>query len=199
MFNNKLDIYMDKTLFDCRIAHIQKERFNFKDVDEEGNEVFKTFKPMEVRYYKNEAKKEEISKSDVYKLVDGKVRNKLKRTKEIKNFKLVNPEEAKDLIIEQYYLVDCEALREYLIKKNKIISCIYSFGNGFKIYECYITPYKTNYLIMVLGFGRITEQIKELTANQLTEEQKRRIEEDSNVKRAETEMMLAVYNHKSRK
>jgi hypothetical protein len=168
-------------IYQARINRIQKEREDFPNCDEEGN-IIEAEK--RTREYK--------PPRDIYKLVNGQPRRKLKRTSEIDIYELVDSNDMKNLIVETYYLVDCEKLKKDLIKKKKIIKTFFTHGNGYKIYEAYITPYK-NFLIMVLGFGRIEEQICELLQDYIPQHERDKIMDSDKVKRTTEKEMVELY------
>lgn len=193
MFN--LNVILNNKLYKAKITRIYKERKNFENVDKEGNEVETEYKRAEVKYFiKKNGRRKEIVKEDVYKLINNVPRRKLKKTKEINNLILVEPDKLKEMIIEDYYLMDCESLRKYLIKEKKIIETAYSNGNGFKIYNTYITPYK-NWLIMVLGFGKLDEEIENILEDYMPKEEadKRNDSDGSGIERVNEEELLSVY------
>lgn len=92
-----------------------------------------------------------------FKLVNGRVMNKFKLTKEIpkERVKEVDKTEAYDLITENIYLVDCEPLREKLQDEDKALKFHFSNGNGYKIYIAYVTTFKEE-LVMYLGIDTLT-------------------------------------------
>ncbi|MHA1383246.1 MAG: hypothetical protein ACTSR3_05775 [Candidatus Helarchaeota archaeon] len=177
--------------FQAKYTKLEKKREKFVDCDENGNILNKEFIPSKT-IYRNKSGNE-VLRGEVYKLIDGKARRKLKKTKfipfEEKNF--VSIQELPNLIIEQYYLVDCIGLRQEIVKRKKLYKAVFTSGNGFKLYECYFVPFK-KYLLMVLGWGRITEQIKELLGDYVSLTEKERAYEDE-VERVSEEELLKIY------
>lgn len=181
--------------YKARINKIEKEREKFENCDLKGKPITAQFKRSPKKYL-NEAGKEVFS-GDVYKLVNGKARRKLKRTSEIESYEEINPNEVKDLIIECYYLIDCEKLRKDLLKKRRVIKTFFTHGNGFKIYEAYIVPFR-KWLIMVLGFGSIEEQIRELLLDYIPQEKRAKIEDADDVERTNEKELLAIYQKRAK-
>jgi len=179
--------------FKCRINKVEKEREKFVDCDEEGNLIRCKCDRRIKKYFCGER---EIDKYEVFKLVNGKPRRKLQRTKEVEegDFEYVNPDELKDMIIETYYVIDCDKLRSEILKKQKIIKFLFTNGNGFKVYESFILPYK-KYLIMVLCWGKLDIQIHELLGNYTTLTEKENAYE-SNVNRSSESEIFDMYSEK---
>jgi len=178
--------------YKTRINKIAKARQDFRNCDDEGNELTIEYNKGTKKFFNQ--KGEEVFKDDVYKLVNGKPRRKLKRTNfiEFKEENFVSPTTAKNLLIEAYYFVDCPMFLDLLKEKKKIYKVdFFSNGNGMKFYEGYIIPYK-NWCIMVLGFGRIDEEIKELLGNYTSLTEKENALGNS-VERASEEELIDIY------
>lgn len=191
----KLQIINKNKIYKAEVFKIQKQREKFIDVDEGGNELKKDFIPSKTIFKDS---KGNIVQS-VYKLVNNQPRRKLKRTKEITNYKLVDVKKVAELIIESYYFVDCEPLKEWLFKEKKAIETVLTFGNGFRISQAYITIYK-QHLLLILGFGNIDNEINKLLENYTTQEtaNKRNDSDGSNIERVDESELLEMYSEKTK-
>jgi len=174
----------------ARINKIEKARKSFPYCDEKGNILKMKIEGRGRKRYFDEQGNECF---DVFNLVNGQPRRKLEKTKYIDYTEedLVDLSEMRGMIIEQYYLVDCEPLRDELIQKGKVLKCIFTNGNGFKLYNSFICPYK-NWLVMVLGWGNLDEEINNLLKDYMTQEQRNEAYESS-VKRVNEEELLKAY------
>src|SRR3990167_7969622 len=73
-----------------------------------------------------------------FRLVNGKPRAKLDKTKDTDNFKEVESVEVEDLLTEKEYLVDSDFLLEELQNTGKAIKFGFTNGNGFKVFIAYV-------------------------------------------------------------
>jgi hypothetical protein len=142
------------------VKRIEQKRKEYPLCDENGQEVIAE-RTTGKTTYKN---KEGVIISKTYRLINEKPFDKFKKTKKVGNFEDVPKTEVYDLIQECCYLCKCEELRKQLQKGDKARKFIYTCGNGFKSYISYLMPFQDN-LIMVCGFGSITQQIKEIEDN----------------------------------
>jgi len=182
-----LDIYVNKEIFRCLMTKIEKGRAKFKDCDEQGRPVTKEYTPAKTKY--SDVDGNVLMRDEIFKLIKDKARARTKQTKIIKNPELVLASEMEDFIVEGYYLLECEGFNEHLKSTGKVIKTAYTSGNGYKVYEAFIMPFRDE-VIMVLGLGRLTDEIKNITAGRLSPEKKRQIMENSNVPRMKEEELL---------
>ena len=131
---------------------------NYQDVDINGKPL-KWIKGSATRGYFVDSDEKKAEKG--YKLINGKVMDKLEKTKEVKMYREVDRKEVDNLMKEAYYYVDCDELKEQLQDSNKALKIAYSNGNGFKLYFGYISLFG-NALILFLGRGFLSEQINQI-------------------------------------
>jgi len=182
-----IELNVNGKLYRCLLSKLEKTRATFKDCDQNGNEVKKTFIPAKTEYHN--ASGVEIPNDEIYKLIGGKPRARARRTKLIENAKLVPLSDVEDLIIEGYYLVETEGLNEYLRTKKRALRFAFTNGNGFKVYEAYLIPFK-DVVIMVTGLGSLAEEVKNICSGRFSGEKKRQIMENSNVPRMKEEELF---------
>lgn len=134
-------------------------------------------------------------KGQIFRLINGKARAKLSRTKEIDNFLIVDSREIDDLLCERFYVVNCPLLLEKLKKEKKAWKFAFSFGNGFKVYLAYIHTselYK-DVLFMTMGTAQKSNLIKEIVEDIKSKEGVRTFEVDvMGVNRATPEELLQL-------
>ena len=158
--------------YKTKITPIKKDKeTNYPTTDKDGNEL-KWVKGTNTRGYWVNDKEEKIT--ETYKLINGKVRGKLEKTKETQNFKEVEIKEVKDLIPKLYYYVECEELKNKLTDDNAI-KFAYSSGNGQRAYYSYVFKIGQA-VIMVCGETYLSEQLRTIedskVAQKLLEELK---------------------------
>lgn len=135
-------------------------------VDKDGNELIEEVTGKRESVWKN--KNGEIVEQK-FKLVNNKVMNKFKLTKEIPKdrVKEVDKTEAYDLITESIYKVECEPLREKLLDEDKALKFHFSNGNGYKVYYAFVTTFKED-LVMYLGIDTLTNGMTTLESKAKT-------------------------------
>jgi len=180
-----LTILTDNRVFEGRITAIKKDRAMFQSCDEDGN-ILEEEIPKNINHERTA-----LLQQYKYKLINGKAKAKLKRTKVINSLKLVDLNEVTTMIIESYFYLDNEDLRQYLLEKGKAIYTHFTAGNGFKVYEAYITPYK-NWLIMICGFGRLDEVILDKIADRIPSHEMKKILDTQVERVSEAELFEAV-------
>jgi len=152
-----------------RLQRLQYTKPKWADVDDKGNFIKKICKQKGIYQWVDE-KDKEVAKR--YKSINGKVVGSMTRTKEVKTYKEVDVAEARDLIQEQTFYVECDNqfLAEQLEKDNKALLFAYTtsgFEGGF--YRGYIVGENGN-LIMYLGNAFKSKMIlecKEQTFNKV--------------------------------
>lgn len=142
------------------VGNIEQKRLEYEYCDEKGEEVIYEKGTSTKGIYKN---KEGVILSKVYKKINGKPYDKFKKTEKVNIYAEVPKTEVYDLIVEKIKLVRNEELRQYLLKEDKALGKFLYVDSsvGYKAYIGYIVPFQDK-LIMYLGFGSITKQIKEL-------------------------------------
>lgn len=131
---------------------------NFPKCDKDGNLIKEDKDKKPTSYLERK-----LNREHTFRLINGKPKAKLDRTKEVKKFVNVEVEEVEDLLVEKEYVVNCPLLKEKIKKQKKAIKCAFSFGNGFKVYLAYIYLNKTyNVLFMSMGNAFKSELIKEI-------------------------------------
>ena len=138
---------------------IEKE---YPNCDSNGNALMKTTGKYEKGYYTD---KQGNKLETAFKLINGKPYAKLKKTKETDNYREVDISEIDDLIIEKECLSVCDELLNELNETGKAIKFGFTFGNGFKVYKCYIYPSKLykGFLFMTFGTTQKSELIQDIT------------------------------------
>lgn len=169
-------------IFDVKIIKkLEQKRKSYPLCDKYGNLI-----KVEYNKGKKEFKNQDGTLiTETYRLINGKPMAKFKKTEVVKNFEEVDRVEVYDLRVEEYYYCECEPLKQYLKEKDKALKFIYTNGNGFKAYEGYLMVYK-NELLLVLGFGSLTELINQAKVER--QENKEEIKEE--VERANPEELL---------
>jgi len=111
----------------------------------------------------------------IFRLINGKPRAKLDKTKNVSNFKEVDKNEVEDLLSEKEYLVESDFLLDELKNTNKCLKFAFTNGNGYKVFKAYI--YVDNlYDMLFMKLGRTQKSellgsIKELQKNKQQAEQ----------------------------
>lgn len=151
--------------FKAKVTSINKKEVVYPDVDENGNELKRVSGHFEKGYFlTSEGNKVERA----FKLINGKARDKLQKTKEVVAFKEVSKFEVFNLMSESYYYVECDELQEYLKEKDTAIKFGFTNGNGYKIYVAYVVLFG-NALIMFCGQGYLTEQLQEVEEGKIAQ------------------------------
>jgi len=171
-----------------KIQRLQFEKPKWADVDEKGNEIKKVCKQKSI-YAWVDTNDNEIAKR--YKLINGKVMDRLTRTKEVKTYKEVDKAEAQDLIAEQTFYVesDNQFLAEKLEKENKALLFAYTtsgYEGGF--YKAYLCA-ENGYLMMYLGNACKSKEIlktKEQNFNKIE------TKKDSGIARASADDLVSL-------
>ena len=149
----------------AKITPIKTEVVNdYPNVDKDGNEV-KWVKGNTTRGYFVDKDGNKVE--DTFKLVNGKVRAKLEKTKETQKFKEVDITEVKDVIPKLYYYVECEELQKHLTE-NKAVKFAYSSGNGYKAYYGYFFKLGKA-VVMVAGETYLSEQMRGIEDTQVAQ------------------------------
>ena len=94
-------------------------------------------------------------------LLNGKIVDKLKKTDFVEKFKEIPKLEVFNQLNEHYFLVDCEPLKEKLIKSDKALTFRFSNGNGFKIYNAFVY-YFDDELLMSLATDSIANAVQRI-------------------------------------
>ena len=130
-------------------------------VDKDGNELIEEVTGKRESVWKD-GKGSIVEQK--FKLVNGKVFNKFKLTKEIpkERIKEVDKTEAFDLLTENIYYVECEPLREKLLDEDKALKFHFSNGNGYKIYIAYVTTFKDS-MVMYLGIDTLSNGLETIS------------------------------------
>lgn len=152
------------------VKRIEQKRKEYPLCDKEGNEVTTEYTPSK-KVFKN---KDGVVIEKLYRLINNIPQAKFKKTDAVNYYEEVSINAVEDLIAESYYYCECEVLRQYLKKNKKAFRFLYTNGNGYKAYISYLLPFKSH-LIMVCGFGGITQQIAEITAERVSEEVKEEV------------------------
>jgi len=143
--------------YEMRFTPIKSPIQVFPKCDGEGNILKEKEQPQK-------AWSDRFSKEEIFRLINGKPRAKLPRTKEVNKFIECSDNEFEDLITERFFVVDCPLLLEKLQNECISIKFPFSFGNGFKVYVAYIHTSRLyeNVLFMSMGMGSKIQVIKEL-------------------------------------
>jgi hypothetical protein len=130
--------------------------------DKEGNVLKKVSGKFEKGYFINEATGDKLN--EALRLINNKPYAKLQKTKEATNYKEVEISEVEDLLTENMYLVECDALLRELNDTGKAFKFGFCNGNGYKACKAYVYPSKIykGYLFMALGRTQISELICEI-------------------------------------
>jgi hypothetical protein len=136
--------------FNCKITPLNPIEKEYPNVDENGNALKYVSGKLERGYFTDE---NGVKVEKAFKLINGKVVDKLKRTDEVKIYKEVDKDEQEDLIAEKEYLVECDNLVRQLSDSEKILKFAYASGNGNKAYITYVylNPLYREYAFMKLG------------------------------------------------
>lgn len=152
--------------FDVRYTPIKTITKEYETCDSEGNILTRVSGSYTKGHYVNEKTNETFEKT--FKLINGKVRDKFSKTKEVSDnqYKEVDLKEIDDLIIDKEYLCVCDPLYNDLISSGKALKFGFTSGNGFKVYYAYLKPseFYKGFLIMSLGLGRKSDVITELVS-----------------------------------
>ena len=122
--------------WNCKITPLNPLEQEFEDVNEEGVKLKKIAGNYIKGYFIDEAKGQRYDKG--YKKINGKVVDKLSKTKETNNYREVERADADDLIVEHEYLVENDELLKDLKSSGKALKFAYCNGNGYKVYMAYI-------------------------------------------------------------
>jgi hypothetical protein len=146
----------------------------YPDVDEKGMPLKRISGNFTRGYFINEKTGEKHDKA--FKLINGQVSSGWTgRIKEVKDNEMffVDEAESEDLITEHTNLVESRALFDELKEKKQAVIFAGFFGNGFKVYKCYVIPSKIydGFCLMRCGRGQLSEQITNIVC-ELTEYRK---------------------------
>jgi hypothetical protein len=157
--------------YKVKYTPIKVEETEYQDVDFDGTPLKKVSGTFTKGYFINEKTGQRIDKP--YKLINGQVTSGWTgRIKEVDDNQIfyVDENEADDLIVEHTYLIESERLYNDLKNNKQAIIFAGWFGNGTKLYKCYITYSKLydGYCMMKAGRGQLSEQISKVVS-ELTE------------------------------
>ena len=123
-------------------------------------------------YYINPVSKEKVDKT--FMLVNGEPKEKFEKTKETDKFRIVENQEANDLVNPKMYIVECDKLKEELRESGKSLKFGFSNGGKSKPYYaivCFQPLFNT--LEMWISKAKKSEQYADYT-NSLQDKQKLR-------------------------
>jgi hypothetical protein len=111
-----------------------------------------------------------VDKASLKRLVNDKPYSKFVKSESIPeaNINFVNGHEI-NLITEKSYWIDCDLLKEYLIKENKKMEFNYILASGYKVYQATITILNGE-LMMLIGLGNISSEIEKVKAEMIGNE-----------------------------
>lgn len=174
-------------VFDVKVVkRLEEPRKEYPLCDKDGNELVSDFKPS-ARTLKT---KEGVVVTETYRLINGKPLAKFKKTDKVANFEEVSKVSAYDLRVEEYYFCECDALKKQLKEKDTALRFVYTNGNGYRAYISYLIVYQDN-LVMVCGFGSLTELCERVKANR-----SEKAETEEQVERANPEELLVTIKKK---
>jgi len=158
------DLQLGKELR-VKYTPINTPETEYPDVDEKGQPLKRISGSFTKGYFINEKTGEKHDKS--FKLINGQVSSGWTgRIKEVEDSDMifVNENESEDLIVEHTFLVESQKLFEKLKENKQAVIFAGWFGNGFKVYKCYITPSKLydGFCVMRCGRGQLSEQISKV-------------------------------------
>jgi len=172
-------------VFDVEIVgRLFQERKSYPLCDKDGN-LITTESTKGKREYKNS---EGTLISATYRLINGKAMAKFSKTRDIKRFEEVSKTEVFNLRTEEYFFCNCDSLKEHLKQKDTALKFIYTNGNGFKAYESYLFVFQDE-LVMVCGFGQLSDLLVKMKAKQSEKESNLIVEE---VERANPEELMEI-------
>lgn len=183
--------------YNLRYTPINAEIKEFPYCDKDGN-ILKKVIPQKSAEYKTYFIDSKGNRQETaFRLIKGKARAKLDKTKEVNNFIEVKNNEVEDLLTERFYVVDCPLLFEKLKKEKKALKFAFSNGNGFKVYLAYIhsSSLYPDILFMSLGQAQKSILIKEAIEQIQNQDAKRTTELIvMGVNKATTEELLELTN-----
>ena len=123
-------------------------------VTKDGLKVIKeTLDQSHKAVYKFVVDNKEIAEKEVcFKLGNIILRQKPRFSTLIKNYVECSSIEVMDLVVNSYYLADCQKLLEKLKKSKKALKFPFSWGNGFAIYTAYLRVVAEEFLVLYLAF-----------------------------------------------
>jgi hypothetical protein len=114
--------------YNIRYSPFSEDDETYPICDKDKN-VLEYVKGTNVRgYYVNPTTKEKVE--NTFMLVNGEPKDKFEKTKETDRFKIVENQEANDLVNPKMYLVECDRLKEELRTSGKSLK--FGFSNGGK-------------------------------------------------------------------
>lgn len=147
--------------WNLKISNLPDEEVKYPTVDKDCKELEYVPGKVERGYYIDPETKQIVPK--VYKNINGKPVDKLKRTEATDKYKEVDAKEAIDLKAKQFLFVeDVPNDLMTLLQNNKAIKIIYSAGNGYSSYFGYIYLHQNGKIIMSLGTQFISEQVSDI-------------------------------------
>jgi len=157
--------------YKVKYTPIKATEVEYPDVDEKGNPLKRVSGSFTKGYFINEQTGEQYPKS--FKMINGKVSSGWTgRIKEVDEgeYIFVDKKEADDLIVEHTFLVESQKLYDELKAQNQALIFAGWYGNGFKVYKCYITPSEIyeGWCLMKCGTAQLSEQISK-AVGELTE------------------------------
>ena len=175
--------------YELKYSPLKPTPQSFPKCDKNGNILEEKPKAKSKTYW------EKFDSEPTFRLINGKPRAKLNRTKEVNNFLMVEGKEVEDLLSERFYVVDCPLLLDKLRAEKKAFKFAFSFGNGFKVYLAYIHTSKIykDILFMTMGTAQKSELIKEIAEDITNKSQPNRFEIDVlGVNRATAEELIEL-------
>ena len=170
---------------DFKIFPIKAERQEFKPINKDGEELKskRIGEPSHLFYVDKTGK--EYTKDEVFYAIGNKKVQKISRTEKVNSFKIVEKLEVYDFLAESYSVLDYSDTtlknfeRDVGDKAVKFI--LKKSTTGFKFDVGYILKWNKK-LIMISGFGTISEGIKEFTLMKNSEKKSKTIKETIEIK-----------------
>jgi hypothetical protein len=167
--------------FKVKYTPIKPTETEYPDVDEKGNPLKRISGTFTKGYFINEQTGERHEKA--FKLINGQASSgwtgRIKAVDE-GEYIFVDEKEADDLIVEHTFLVESQRLFDELKAQKQALIFAGWYGNGYKVYKCYITPSEIyeGWCLMRCGTAQLSEQIGK-AVGELTEmrELRKRLEQ----------------------
>lgn len=145
--------------YEVKYTPLSAEIKEYPYCDKDGN-IIKKVIPTKTEEQKTFYVDEKGNKHNIaFRLIKGKARAKLDKTKEINNFLEVKEIEVEDLLTEKFYICNSPLLLEKLKEEKKALKFAFTNGNGFKVFMGYLHTSKLYEDVLFMSLGQTQKSI----------------------------------------